>query len=337
MYPDCVARTIEELEAQLARLRALLREASRARDAAAVSRVRAEMRSVEKAWEEALTVETAKGEAPRGGIESELEAPAPTRRPPRDLASVPVREQVNQALAILGAPASPKLISTAYQAFFADPLVPTKLASLRRDEERSFTAQGHSRPYYICAALTHDRLNPARGLLAVSNWPLERRIVAPLSPRTDFLTHAVGTAEQIQRLAAAGHSPRLRLGACFAASPSIFLEPMSWASRIPSGLSLLLAARRPCIRKQMTANVSRRQLELVLNSVMCSSCSAYRPCTSCAAPAPPDVPPRHIRQQCRETPRQTMPVQYPDGPGDRLARLRGPLPPSRTTHVRSRP
>ncbi|WP_329176827.1 hypothetical protein [Streptomyces sp. NBC_01477] len=202
-----MARTIEELEAQLARLRALLREASRARDAAAVSRVRAEMRSVEKAWEEALTVETAKGEAPRGGIESELEAPAPTRRPPRDLASVPVREQVNQALAILGAPASPKLISTAYQAFFADPLVPTKLASLRRDEERSFTAQGHSRPYYICAALTHDRLNPARGLLAVSNWPLERRIVAPLSPRTDFLTHAVGTAEQIQRLAAAGHSP----------------------------------------------------------------------------------------------------------------------------------
>jgi hypothetical protein len=202
-----VAKSIEELEAQLARLRALLREASRARDSATASRVRTEMRSVEKAWEEALTVETVEGDVLSGTSKAESAASATTRGPAYPPAGVPVREQVHQALAILGAPASPKLISTAYQAFFTDPLVTTKLASLRRDEERSFTAQGHSRPYYICAALTHDRLNPARGLLAVSSWSLERRIIAPLSPRTDFLTHAVGTAEQIQRLAAAGHSP----------------------------------------------------------------------------------------------------------------------------------
>jgi hypothetical protein len=94
-----------------------------------------------------------------------------------------------------------------YEAFFTEPLVATKLASLRRDEERSFSTQGYARPYYICAALTHDRLTPARGLLALSVWPLERRVIAPLSPRADFLTHAVGTAEQIQRLTAAGHPP----------------------------------------------------------------------------------------------------------------------------------
>lgn len=34
---------------------------------------------------------------------------------------------------------------------------------------------------------------------------MERRIIGPLSPRTDFLTHTVGTAEQIQRLTTAGH------------------------------------------------------------------------------------------------------------------------------------
>lgn len=44
-----------------------------------------------------------------------------------------VHEQVHQALAILGAPAAPKLISSAYQAFFAKPMVTTKPASLRRD------------------------------------------------------------------------------------------------------------------------------------------------------------------------------------------------------------
>ncbi|MER6148158.1 hypothetical protein ACWGPD_14455 [Streptomyces hirsutus] len=32
-------------------------------------------------------------------------------------------------------------------------------------------------------------------------------LIGPLSPRTAFLTHAVGTAEQIQRLIEAGHRP----------------------------------------------------------------------------------------------------------------------------------
>ncbi|MFF1797353.1 hypothetical protein ACFVXQ_24570, partial [Kitasatospora sp. NPDC058263] len=113
----------------------------------------------------------------------------------------------HEALAILGAPAAPKLIAATYQAFFTDPLIVTKLASLRRDEERSFLSQGHARPFYICAALTHDRLSAARGLLAVSTWPLDRRIIGPLSPRSDFLIHAVGVAQQIQRLESAEHSP----------------------------------------------------------------------------------------------------------------------------------
>lgn len=128
-----------------------------------------------------------------------------TRRTRPTQSPIPVREQVHQSLTLLGAPASPKLISSTYEAFFTEPLVATKLASLRRDEERSFSAQGYARPYYICAALTHDRLVPARGLLALSTWPVERRIIGPLSPRADFLTHAVGTAEQLQRLTKAGH------------------------------------------------------------------------------------------------------------------------------------
>ncbi|MDT3399092.1 hypothetical protein RKE29_20995 [Streptomyces sp. B1866] len=138
--------------------------------------------------------------------------PAPALRAVRAAGSrpsdaVPVREQVHQALSVLGAPAAPKMISAVYEAFFTEALVPSRLASLRRDEERSFRAQGHSRPYYICAALAHDRLTAAHGLLAVSTWPLERRVVAPLSPRVDFLTHAARIAEQILRMREAGREP----------------------------------------------------------------------------------------------------------------------------------
>ncbi|MFF3286441.1 hypothetical protein [Streptomyces sp. NPDC003023] len=210
--------SLEELEERLSQLRARLREARRSRDSAAASRVRSELREAEAAWEAALDAEESADGPSAGapGTSAPLAPTAPDTAPPptaqqREKRStqgaVPVREQVHQSLTLLGAPASPKLISSVYEAFFTEPLVATKLASLRRDEERSFGAQGYSRPYYICAALTHDRLTPARGLLAVSVWPLERRIVAPLSLRADFLTHAVGTAEQIQRLSDAGHPP----------------------------------------------------------------------------------------------------------------------------------
>lgn len=212
----------EELEARMAELRARLREAVRARDRAGADRIRRELRQVEDSWNRALDAEAddageAVGEVV-GEVADDADGPTAVQEPPHRSAStpaapnrlglaLPVREQVHQSLTILGAPASPKLISAAYEAFFTDPLVPSRLASLRRDEERSFTAQGHSRPYYICAALTYDRLTPARGLLAVSTWPLERRVIGPLSPRADFLAHAARVAGQIERMCAAGHEP----------------------------------------------------------------------------------------------------------------------------------
>lgn len=118
-----------------------------------------------------------------------------------------VREQVHQALTVLGGPAAPKLISAVHEAFFTGPVPPRRMASLRRDEERSFTAGPYQRPYYICAALTAERLAPGRGLLAVSTWPLERRIVGPLGPRTDFLTAAVRVAQQVKRIVSCGEEP----------------------------------------------------------------------------------------------------------------------------------
>ncbi|MEV0203357.1 hypothetical protein, partial [Nonomuraea sp. NPDC050691] len=109
---------------------------------------------------------------------------------------VTVREQTHQVLTLLGVPAQPRLIAAVREAFFGGGLRGAQLTSLRRDEERSFASSPYARPYYLCAALT-DRLSPARGLLAVSTWPLERRMVGPLSPRVHFLTCAVAVAERM--------------------------------------------------------------------------------------------------------------------------------------------
>lgn len=175
--------TPDELEARITELRAAVRRAMAAGDRDRARELRAALRDAERAWDDAVL-----GEAPAAASRSEGG---------RGLR--PVREQVHQALTLLGAPAAPKLIGTVYGAFFPGEIQGPRLASLRRDEERSFRTAPYARPYYLGAALTADMLAPARGLLTVSTWPLERRIVGPLSPRADFLTSAIRLAEHAGR------------------------------------------------------------------------------------------------------------------------------------------
>lgn len=185
-----VAESIENLERRIDDLRAAVRRAVIARDQPRTRGLRAELRGAERAWEQALT--DLADDAEVVAQPSEHDAPL-----------VSVREQVHHALTLLSAPAAPKLIAEVHNAFFgsASPgLAAGKLTHLRRDEERSFRTARHSRPYYLCSALTAEHLAPARGLLAVSTWPLERRIIGPLSPRVDFLTAAIKVAEHASRV-----------------------------------------------------------------------------------------------------------------------------------------
>ena len=122
----------------------------------------------------------------------------PPPEPPGSL--LPLREQVYEALSLLQVPAAPKLIATVHEAFFGSTFPTTRVTSLKRDEERSFRTAPFARPYYICAALSADYLSPSRGLLAVSTWPMERRVIGSLSPRVDFLTAAVRVADAIERI-----------------------------------------------------------------------------------------------------------------------------------------
>ncbi|GAA1712279.1 hypothetical protein ACBR40_38145 [Nonomuraea sp. AD125B] len=170
---------LDELERRIDELRAGVRRAMRARDGGAARGLRAELRAAERAWDALVG-----GEQP--------EEPAA-----RAVPLVTVREQVHQGLRLLGATAQPRLVVAVSEAFLGGTIRSAQLTSLRRDEERSFRSAPFGRPYYLCAALT-DRLSPARGLLTLSTWPLERRVVGPLSPRVDFLTCAIAVAGREQ-------------------------------------------------------------------------------------------------------------------------------------------
>ncbi|MDT0318445.1 hypothetical protein [Streptomyces millisiae] len=211
-----MAESLEELEDQMAEYRAAISVAKRRGDKALADQLRAELRAIVREYgrrlDEEEDEETGDAERPAPpGRPAELPAPSPPAPAPSRLAggATPIREQAHQALTILEAPAGPKLIAATHEAFLSEAVITTRLGSLRRDEERSFVAQPFARPYYICPALSHDRLIPVRGLLAVSTWPLERRIMGPLGPRADFLTHAGSIARQIARMRAAGHEPAL--------------------------------------------------------------------------------------------------------------------------------
>lgn len=176
-----MTRSLDELELRIDALRAAVRGAAMAGDRGRARELRADLRQAEQAWDDALAAETVPPED------------AEQYAQPAQLVSV--REQVHQALTLLGVAAAPKLIAAVHGAFFVGKLTGVQLTSLRRDEERSFRSAPHARPYYLCSALTFDRLVATRGLVAVSTWPLELRIIGPLSHRVDFLTAATRLAE----------------------------------------------------------------------------------------------------------------------------------------------
>ncbi|WP_330251414.1 hypothetical protein OG874_35550 [Nocardia sp. NBC_00565] len=177
---------LENLERHIDGLRTEVRRAAMSGDLVRARELRADLRRAERAWDEALAALTAPEDEPEDA-----------RKP---VSILPIRDQVHQALTLLSVPSAPKMIAAVQDAFFAGELTGSQLASLRRDEERSFRSSPHARPYYLCSALAADRLVSARGLVAVSTWPLNRRVVGPLSARVDFLISAVQVAEQIERL-----------------------------------------------------------------------------------------------------------------------------------------
>jgi len=202
-----VTDSVESLERRISQLRTAVREAVLAGATERASALRRDLRQAERDWEHALAEAATEAEA-EAGAETVRAGDAGAGRPAQQEAAhapgslLPLREQVHEALSLLAVPAAPRLIATVHEAFFGGTFPTVRLTSLKRDEERSFRTAPFARPYYVCAALTADLLAPARGLLAVSTWPMERRVIGSLSPRVDFLTGAIRVAEAIERLPA---------------------------------------------------------------------------------------------------------------------------------------
>jgi hypothetical protein len=182
---------------EVAELQARLRQAYEVGDAAAADRLVSELSGAERRRNRALQRSLA-------------------GRTTAYRTSLPVREQVIRVLGLLGRPAAVALIRDVAAARFGDQIPGPRLASLRRDEHRSWRSANDApvtraagRPVYVVPALTYDRLAPVRGLLALSSWPLELRLVAPASQRVDLLHVVDRLAAELAEAPGAAWAPDL--------------------------------------------------------------------------------------------------------------------------------
>lgn len=126
-----------------------------------------------------------------------FEAPpsvVPVRRPARPRGSA--RQAVVATLSEIGVPSRARLVVDYAQARFDQRVETRAVAALRRDERRAW-GRNSARPTYVVPALEGRFYQPIRGLLALSDWLLERRLVGPWSERADHLAATAQLARQL--------------------------------------------------------------------------------------------------------------------------------------------
>jgi hypothetical protein len=106
--------------------------------------------------------------------------------PVNPLSTLPTTaEQARRALLLLGAPAPARLVAAVHGALFDGDLDVPALAELVRRRAPGFGP-----------ALSED-LTAARGLVALTDWPLDRRLVTPVRHRADMLLMVVRVARYV--------------------------------------------------------------------------------------------------------------------------------------------
>jgi hypothetical protein len=164
----------------------VLKKASRLADEAAEALGRGDAESAHRLQQEA---ENAWWRAKRLGQRQ-------TKRPVRSRAPT-ARELSVAALTELGVPSSPKQIAAYSEARTGERFDVRLLASIRRDEYRSWKS-GSQRDTYLVPALEGPWFVAGRGRFALSHWPLWQRIVGPLSPRADHLRSCLPMVAHIE-------------------------------------------------------------------------------------------------------------------------------------------
>jgi hypothetical protein len=111
-------------------------------------------------------------------------APAPARR---QRYARPLRAAVLDALEDLQWPTYTRELALYCEARYGRAIAPARFGSLATDEVASYLREHRPRAVWLCFALTYDRAESIRRLWCRSDWPLERRIVAPTSGRVQHL------------------------------------------------------------------------------------------------------------------------------------------------------
>jgi hypothetical protein len=106
------------------------------------------------------------------------------------------RQVVAGALAEIGVATRARVVTDYAEARFGQRVEPRTLAALRRDERRAWD-KSSARPTYVVPALEGRYFQPVRGLLTLSEWPLERRLIGPWSERADHLAATAQLARQL--------------------------------------------------------------------------------------------------------------------------------------------
>lgn len=153
------------------------------------------------------------------------------------LSSLPsTAEQARHALLLLGTPAPVRLVVDVHAALFDGDLSMAGIAALQRDRAPGF-----------CAALTGE-LTAAPGLVALADWPLERRLVTPAAHRAAALTMIIRIAEFVAMRAFAARSAHRLL--------------RELADRVPHGVEsrdLADAARAALTEPALVAAIAREE------------------------------------------------------------------------------
>ena len=190
---------LDSVAARISELREATRQALTDNDPVRTREIQNRLKSTEHAWHALID----SGPAPAVPL-GRAEMPTGTAAG----FALPAREQIHRVLSLIGVPARPVLILHVHKALFSGDLSSSSFTSLRRDEERSYNfTTSPRRPYYIVPALSADEQSPMRGLLALSTWAPEKRLMGPLSELPDYLSTASAVAYAVMRLEAAEHDP----------------------------------------------------------------------------------------------------------------------------------
>jgi hypothetical protein len=104
----------------------------------------------------------------------------------------PLRDILLETLAEANTPLNSLLIASVLQPLTGRAVPSTRFGTLATDEQKSFDSKS-ARPVYLCHCLTHDAGQAMKRYWARSDWPLEERIVGPMSGRILFLRGAAWT------------------------------------------------------------------------------------------------------------------------------------------------